>query len=131
MLAVFLFRNFCFPVWYPLTQMENIYAYNCHNKKHFSLSLAQYKTSKRNTVTIPTYAHQDHNLKYSSTADTMEKVYTYHCHYTNTVHVPLSLNRHCTRTTVTTQIVYMYHCHNTDCTRTTVITQIVYIYHCH
>ena len=69
-------------------------------------------------------------------------MYTYHCHNTKHVHVPLSQYKTCRRTTVTIQNMYMYHCHNTKhvhvplsqyktCTRTTVTTQNMYTYHCH
>ena len=55
--------------------------------------------------------------------------------------VPLSEHKTCTRTTVRTQNMYMYHCQNTKhvhvplsehktCTCTTVRTQNMYTYHC-
>ena len=56
--------------------------------------------------------------------------------------VPLSQCRTCTRTIVTIQNMYTYHCHNTEhvhvplsqcrtCTRTTVTIQNMYTYNCH
>jgi len=79
-------------------------------------------------------------------------MYTYHCHNTKFVHLPLSQYKHvhiplsqykiCTRTTVTTQNAYTYHCQNTKhlhvlhsqykiFTRTTVTIQNMYTYHYH
>jgi len=37
---------------------------------------------------------------------TIQKMYTYHCHNTKHLHVPLSQYKTCTRTTVTTQNMY-------------------------
>ena len=61
------------------------------------------------------------NFFFSSTAVTTQNVYTYHCHNTKHVHVPLSQHKTCTRTTVTTQ----------TCKHTSVTTQNMYTYLCH
>jgi len=38
----------------------------------------------------------------------------YRCDNTKRVHVPLSQHKTCTRTAITTQNMYTYHCHNTN-----------------
>jgi hypothetical protein len=69
-------------------------------------------------------------------------MYTYHCHITKHVYIPLSQHKTCSYTTVTIQNMFMYHCHNTKHvhvplsqyktrTRTTVTIQNMFIYHCH
>ena len=40
-------------------------------------------------------------------------MYTYHCHNTKHVHIPLSQHKTCKHTTVTIQNMYTYHCHST------------------
>jgi hypothetical protein len=56
--------------------------------------------------------------------------------------VPLSQYKTCTRTTITIQNIYTYHCHNTKhvhvplsqykaCTLITVVIQNMYTYYCH
>ena len=72
-----------------------MYTYHCHNTQHVHLSLSQYTTCTRTTVTI-------------------QNMYTYHCHSTKYVHVPLSQYKTCTLITVTIQNMYTYHCHNTQ-----------------
>jgi hypothetical protein len=69
-------------------------AFHCHNTKHVHVSLSQYKTCTRITVTI-------------------QNMYAYHCHNRKNVHVPLSQYKTRTRTTATTRNMYAYHCHNT------------------
>ena len=64
-------------------------------------------------------------------------MYSYHCHNTKHILVPLSQYKTCTRTAVTIQNLYSYHYHNTKlsqyktCTRTTVTVQNMYSHHCH
>jgi hypothetical protein len=66
---------------------------------------------------------------------------TYHCHTTKHVHVPLSQNKTCARTTDTKQNMCTYHYHATKhvgvplsqykiCARTTVTIQNMCTYHC-
>ena len=52
--------------------------------------MSQYKTCIPNTVTI-------------------QNMYTYHCHITKHVHLPLSKYKTCTRTTVTIQNMFTYY----------------------
>jgi hypothetical protein len=61
----------------------------------------------------------------------VQNVDSYHCHYTDTVRVPLSPHRHCSRSTVTTQTLYACHYHYTDTVHVTLTTQTLYTYHCH
>ena len=52
-------------------------------------------------------------LFFVRTTFSSQNMYTYHCHNTKHVHVPLSQYKTCTLTTVTIQNMYTYHCHNT------------------
>jgi hypothetical protein len=76
-----------------------------------------------------------------STTGTIQSMYTYHCHNTKHVHVPLSEYKARTPTALTTQNMYTYRCHNTKhvhvplsqyktCTRTAVTIQNMYTYRC-
>ena len=79
---------------------------------------------------------------FSHTTVTVQNMYTYRCHNTKHVHVPLSQHKTFTRTVVTIQNMYTYRCHNTKhvhiplsqyktCTRTAVTVQNMYTYRCH
>jgi len=63
-----------------------MYTYHCHNSKHVHVSLSQYKTCTRITVTI-------------------QNMFKYHCH--NTKHVYVSLPQYKTRTRITATIQNM------------------------
>ena len=74
---------------------------------------------------------------FSRTTVTTQNMYTYHCHNTKHVQVPLSQYKICTSATVTIQNMYKCHCHNTKhvhvqlsqyktCTRATVTIQNMY-----
>ena len=75
--------------------------------------LSQYKTCARTAVTIQNmYTYPCHNTKHVQ-VPLSQNMYTYRCHNTKHVHVPLSQYKTCTRTAVTIQNMYTYRCHST------------------
>ena len=70
-------------------------------------------------------------LLFTRKSITTQNTYTYHCHNTKHVHVPLSQYKTCTRTAVTIQNMYTYRCHNTKHVHVPVTMQNMYTYRCH